>query len=149
MSVYILSVLSKKEFNTEDIERIREKIQFLYPDNQVTYSSYNYPDRKYKELDFDIQNIIFHKEKIDCEINRLIQAVVIILNTFDIDCDVIGGYNDTENAILQYEKNRELNYKNFGLFGTKKLIPNSVHYYKLNDITIYQNFEFDSMGVMF
>lgn len=149
MSVYILSVLSKKEFNIDVVKRVREKIQLLYPQNKVTYSQYNYHNRKYKELDFDIHDIMFHKDKIDCEIDRLIQAIVIILNTFDIDCEVIGGYNDTENAILQYEENREKNYKKFGLFGTKNFIPAPAHYYRLNDITIYQSFEFDSMGVMF
>lgn len=74
---------------------------------------------------------------------------MIILNTFDIYCEVIGGYNDTENAILQYEKNREDTYKKFGLFGTKNFISNSAPYCKIDDITIYQSFEFDSMGVIF
>lgn len=149
MSVYILSVLYKKELDTRVIEEVRGKIELLYPDNKVSYSLFNYPDRNFKELDFDIQDIIFQKEEIVYEIKKLIQAIVIIFDTFDIDCDVIGGYNDTENAIQMYEKDRESNYMNFGLFGTKKYIPDSVYYWKLNDIVIYQSFEFDSMGVIF
>lgn len=149
MQTYILSVMSKKRVDIETCIKIRDELQLLYPEYQIEFNQYDYDDRKYKELDFDIIGIIFHKNLIKSEIQKLIQAIAIIFEKVDISCEVIGGYNDTENAIVQYEANREQSYKNFGLFGTKEIIPSSKPYYVDNGFVIYQSFEYDGLGVIF
>jgi|AKZA01.1.fsa_nt_gi hypothetical protein len=149
MKTYILSVMSKEEINQHKCIEIKKFLKSIYPEYRIEYSQYNYTDRKYKEVDFDIQGIVFHKETITEELNQLIKAITIIFDYIDVDCEVIGGYNDTENAIMQYELDREKNYINFGLFGTKSIMPNGNPYYESNGIYIYQSFKYDSMGVIF
>jgi len=149
MGVYILSVLSKSEFESNIIEDIKKQIQSLYPENRIEHTCWNFQAREHKELDFDIQDIEFNKERIHEEIDKLIKAILIIFENFSIDCDIIGGYNDTESWIVKYEEDREVYFRQFGLFGTRNPIPNYEPYCVRNRVTIYQNFEFDSMGVVF
>lgn len=51
-----------------------------------------------------------------------------------MECEVIGGYNDTENAIIQYESDKENNYNNWGLFATRNSVSNHSYYYERNGI---------------
>jgi len=149
VGVYILSVMTKETVEITIVSSIQKKIQLIYPKNEISYSQYNYDDRKYNELDFDIMGITFSKGKIIEEIDLLIEAIKVIFEDLKIDCEIIGGYNDTENAIMQYENDRESNYKNWSLFATKKPISKSNIYRKENGIYIYQSFKYDSMGVIF
>jgi len=149
MSTYILSVLYKEEIEQYTANEIKKQIQSLYPNYTVEYTFWNFPEREYKELDFDIQDITFNKEKIYDEIDTLIRAMLIIFEELTIECDIIGGHNDTENWIVRYEEDKQNYYKQFGLFGTRNPIAKSRPYCVIDNVTIYQNFEFDSMGVMF
>ena len=149
MGIYVLSVMSKQDISDKICNQIEEKLKVLYPENTIGFSKYHYEDRAYREVDFDIQEILFHKETINEEINLLIQAISMIFNHVNVLCEVIGGYNDTENAIMRYEDDREKNYKKFGIFGTQTAITGGTPYYEDEGITIYQSFEYDGMGVIF
>lgn len=130
MKVYILSIMSKSNIDTEVCNKIKSELELLYPENQIKFTRYEYKDRKYKEFDFDINKIVFHEDMINAEIELLIKAIVTIFDYVDESCEIIGGYNDTETSIIQYESDREANYKNFNLFGTKRHIYNSIPYSK-------------------
>ena len=149
MGIYVLSVMSKQDISEKICNQIEEKLRLLYPENTIGFSKYYYEDRVYREVDFDIQGITFHKETINEGVNLLVQAIIVIFNHVNVSCEVIGGYNDTENAIIQYEEDREKNYKNFGIFGTKTAITGGIPYCEEEGITIYQSFEYDGMGVIF
>ena len=149
MGVYILSVMSKQNIKADTCVNIKKKLKKIYINNPIEFQEYSYDDREYKEVDFDIKNITFHKEKIFEEIDLLIEAIVCIFDSVDISIEVIGGYNDTESAITRYENNRETSYKSFNLFATKDTNLKSQPYKKINGIYVYQSFEHDGMGVIF
>jgi hypothetical protein len=149
MQTYILSVLSKENIELQRCEKIKDELSQLYTDLDIEYQQYEYNDMLYKELDFDIKGIVFHKEDIDNEIQKLIKAISLIFKNIDISCEIIGGYNDTENAIQLYEKDRLGNYNKFSLFGTRDIIPDGKPYYADEYFTVYQSFEYDSLGVIF
>ncbi|TDW14694.1 hypothetical protein EDD63_1344 [Breznakia blatticola] len=149
MGVYILSVMTKEIVESTKVSLIQKRIQLIYPRNEINYSQYNYNDRNHKELDFDITEIYFNKDKIDEEISLLIKAIKEIFCILESDCEIIGGFNDTENAIMQYEKDKENNYMNWGLFATKNPISKSNVYYEKDGLYIYHSFKYDSMGVVF
>ncbi|MDH6366688.1 hypothetical protein M2093_000835 [Breznakia sp. PH1-1] len=44
----------------------------MYPSNRINYSQYDYDDKHYKELDFDITKIYFNKDIIDDEVRKII-----------------------------------------------------------------------------
>lgn len=139
--------LSKEKIKQQDVEIIYNLIIKQYS-KEISVQSYKYDDRKYYETDFDIIGIEFQKDNIYKEINKLIQIHEKAIQLISNDVEIIVANDDTDTEIQMFEKNCN-NVSGFGLFITKRKIPEIKPYYTSDTCNAYLNFENVSFGVVF
>jgi len=143
----INSVLTLVPLNETEIYLIESALRKEYS-LDVEVQSFKYEDRQYFETDFDLIDIVFTKELIYEDINRLIGVYTRIIPKVEKSFDVIIANDDTESEILQYEGNFN-NVSGFGLLITCRIIPDILPYYKSEICNAYLNFDNVSFDVMF
>ena len=143
----VTTMMTTKEIPDYDVQKAVQVIsrKFNY---KVTSSKHNFGDRRYFETDIDILDIEFTKENLYDGINRLISACEEIMNTIPMQIDFIAANDDTETEIAKYEKDTN-DVKDFGLFVTKRLIPNLKPYYSSKNCNAYVNLTYVSFGVYY
>lgn len=141
------SILSLEPLNETEIYLIESALRKEYS-LEVKVQSYKYEDRQYFETDFDVIDIVFTRESIYEEINRLIGVYSKIIPNTEKSFDVIIANDDTESEILQYESDFN-NVSGFGLFITGRTIPYIQPYCKSENCNAYLNFDNVSFDVMF
>jgi len=143
----VTTMMTTKEIPDYDVQKAVQVIsrKFNY---KVTSSKHNFGDRRYFETDIDILDIEFTKENLYDGINRLISACEEILNTIPMQIDFIAANDDTETEIAKYEKDTN-DVKDFGLFVTKRLIPNLKPYFSSKNCNAYVNLTYVSFGVYY
>ncbi len=100
------SYLSGAEFSNGEIEKIKELIQSEYSE-KIDVQSYKYNDRKNFEVDVDILDIQFSKNRIKEDILRLIKTHEKVLNQIEKDITIIIANDDTDSEILLFEQSHE------------------------------------------
>lgn len=138
--------LSVNEIDNNQVNIIKSIISYCF-NNSIEVHKYKYEDRKYYEVDFDF-DLVVEKNKILNVINKLIKMHEENFKLIDQDFDIIVSNDDTETEILIYEKDYN-NISTFGLFLTKRDIPNVKKYYESSICNAYLNFDYVSFGVVF
>lgn len=108
--------------------------------------TFNYDDRVFHEVDIDIFNIHFKKKKLYTELNKLINICENILINISNEIDFIISNDDTDAMILCYEKDIN-DIGDFGLFITKRIVPNLKPYYSSDICNAYVNLKHTSFGI--
>lgn len=141
----VTTMMTTEEIPDNDVQRakhiISKKLGYM-----ATSSKHNYGDRKYFEADIDLIDVEFTKITLYDGINKLIASYEEILNTIPIQIDFIAANDDTEIEIAKYEKDTD-DVENFGLFVTKRSIPNFKPYYSSKNCNAYVNLTYVSFGV--
>ncbi len=140
------SYLSSKILDEYEQKIIFDKLKRNF-DSEIKIFKFNYTDRTYFEIDFDICDINFSKENIYDDINFLIRVHEEILNEIETDVDIIISNDDTEAEILMYEIDQN-DISNFALFISKRVVPNLKPYYS-GKCNAYLNLDNASFGVIF
>lgn len=143
----VTTMMTTKEIPDYDVQKAVQVISHRFND-KVTSSKHNFGDRRYFETDIDILGIEFTKENLYDGINRLISAYEEIMNIIPMQIDFIAANDDTETEIVKYEKDTN-DVKDFGLFVTKRLIPNLKPYYSSKNCNAYVNLTYVSFGVYY
>lgn len=143
----VTTMMTTKEIPDYDVQKAVQVISHKF-NYKVTSSKHNFGDRRYFETDIDILDIEFTKGNLYDGINRLISAYEEIMNTIPMQIDFIAANDDTETEIAKYEKDTN-DVKDFGLFVTKRLIPNLKPYYSSKNCNAYVNLTYVSFGVYY
>ncbi|MPM58557.1 hypothetical protein SDC9_105388 [bioreactor metagenome] len=143
----VTTMMTTKEMPDHDVQKAVQIISRKY-NYKVTSSKHNFGDRRYFETDLDILGVEFTKETLYDGINRLISAYEEIMNTIPMQIDFISANDDTETEIARYEKDIN-DVKDFGLFVTKRTIPNLKPYYSSKNCNAYVNLAYVSFGVYY
>lgn len=143
----VTTMMTTKEIPDYHVQKTVQIISHKF-NYKVTSSKHNFGDRRYFETDVDILDIEFTKENLYDGINRLISAYEEIINTIPMQIDFIAANDDTETEIAKYEKDTN-DVKDFGLFVTKRLIPNLKPYYSSKNCNVYVNLTYVSFGVYY
>jgi hypothetical protein len=138
-------MMTTEEMLEGDISKATEIILSNFKSEFEIYK-YSYNDRKYYEVDIDLFNVFFSKERIHDDIDKLISAYEEIMKTLSLQIDFIAGNDDTDSAIIIYVQDNE-DIKNFGLFVTNRTIPNIQPYYSSQICNAYVNLTHVSFGV--
>lgn len=141
------SYMSKEEIKQTDLAKIIEILSQQYG-NKYEIQKLKYEDRKYYEVDVDLLDVNFSEERIYKDMDKLIQIHEKVLSVLEMDVDIIVANDDTDTEILIYE-NDSNNIGGFGLFITKRDIPNIEPYYSSDVCKAFLNFENVSFGVIF
>ena len=141
------SYMSKEEINQTDLAKISKIISQHYG-NKYEIQKFKYEDRKYNEVDVDLFDVNFSEESIYKDIDKLIQIHEKVLSVLEIDVEIIVANDDTDTEILIYENDKN-NIGSFGLFITKRDIPNIAPYYSSEVCRAFLNFENVSFGAIF
>ena len=143
----VTTMMTIREMSDYDVQKAVQIIsQRLNCD--VMSSKFNFGDRTYFETDLDILGVDFTKETLYIGINKLISVYEEIMNTIPIHIDFIDANDDTETEIARYEKDIN-DVKDFGLFVTKRTIPNLKPYYSSKNCNAYVNLTHVSFGVYY
>jgi hypothetical protein len=143
----VTTMMTTKEMTDYDVQQAEQIISRRF-NNKVKSSKHNFGDRRYFETDLDILGVEFTKETLYDGINRLISAYEEIMNTIPIQIDFISANDDTETEIARYEKDTN-DVRDFGLFVTKRAIPNLKPYYSSKNCNAYVNLTYVSFGVYY
>lgn len=138
--------MSKKKLTDIEIELIRESLIKEYCKKLTTHIFDNRGD--FFEVDFDLYNIVFKKRRIYKDINRLIKTHERILEKLHTDVDIIVANDDTETEVVRYENDMN-DISKFGLFITKRDVPDIEPYYSSTLCNAYLNFECVSFDVFY
>ena len=115
--------------------------------NAVAVSDkYHYDDQQFFEADIDLMDVVFTKETLYNGIKKLISAYEEIMDCIETEIDFITANDDTASEVLRYEKDIN-DVKEFGLFVTKRTIPNCIPYYTSDRCNAYLNLSYVSFGV--
>lgn len=144
----LVTTMMTKEKLSDD--KISDAINILQKEfkNRYEIYKYKYDDSKYYETDIDLFDVIFTKHDIYTNISKLISCYENIMHKISVDIDFIAANDDTHNEVLRYEKNSN-DIKDFGLFVTKREIPNAVPYYSSKNCNAYVNLTHVSFGVYY
>lgn len=140
----VITFLSSKALDVHEKTRIAEYYKEIYANVKVF--SFDYKNRKYHEYDIDLIDIQFDKANLHKELDEVIFQTVSICKELKIDVDVIIANDDTETEVLEYEKDKD-NVSSFGLFITKRVIPDVKFKSIADDYYIFQNLSYTSFGV--
>ena len=143
----VTTILSLCELKDYDISRTKKCMQEKFS-NKIEIQKYKYDDRLYYEVDIDLLDVEFHKERINEEIYKLIKVFEEMINFLPTEIDIICANDDTETEIMKYEKDKN-NIQDFGLFVTKRNIAGINTYYSSDTCNAYVNFEYVSFGCVF
>ncbi|KEQ21983.1 hypothetical protein [Paenibacillus tyrfis] len=143
----VTTMMTTEELSDSDISKATNILLSRFK-NKFEIYKYNYDGRKYREVDIDLFDVVFSKEKIYDEIDNLISAYEEIMNTIPIQIDFIAGNDDTDSAVIKYEQDIQ-DIKDFGLFVTKRTIPNIQPYYSSQICNAYVNLTHVSFGIYY
>jgi len=143
----VTSMMTTKEMLDNDVENVVKIFRSKF-NNRIEAQKFKYDDRRYYEVDIDIFEISFSKEKIYDNINNLISIYEEILVTISSEIDFIVANDDTDSEILRYEKDKN-DIKDFGLFVTKRKISCAKPYYSSEICSAYVNLTYVSFGVYY
>ncbi|HWP79905.1 MAG TPA: hypothetical protein VN446_04625 [Candidatus Acidoferrum sp.] len=141
----VTTMMTAAEMTDYDVQ-IAAKIISERFNCEVSSSKHNYGDRRYFEVDIDLLDVNFEKDTLYAGINKLISAYEEILNKIPMGIDFIAANDDTETEIARYEKDIN-DIKDFGLFVTKRDIPNLKPYFSSGFCNAYVNLTYVSFGV--
>ena len=145
--ILVTTMMTTREMADNEVQKALEIITNKMK-KTARSSKHNYGDRLYYEADIDLQDVKFTKETLNDGIHLLISAYEQILNTLPLQIDFIAANDDTETEILRYEKDiNDIN--DFGLFVTKRTIPNLKPYYSSEICNAYVNLTHVSFGVYY
>ncbi|MCM3702486.1 hypothetical protein [Paenibacillus macerans] len=143
----VTTMMTTEEMSDSDISKATEILLSQF-NKKYEINKYYYDDRKFREVDIDLFDVVFSREKIYDDIDKLISAYEEILKTVSLQIDFIAGNDDTDSAVIKYEQNNE-DIKDFGLFVTKRTIPNLHPYYSSQICNAYVNLTHVSFGVYY
>lgn len=143
----VTSMMTTQEMSDADIAKAAKIFQGRF-NNRLETQKYKYDDRKYFEVDIDVFEVDFSKENIYDDINKLISAYEEIMNTVSLQIDFISANDDTDTEITRYENDKN-DIKDFGLFVTKREIPDVKPYYSSKNCYAYVNLTHVSFGVYY
>ena len=145
--ILVTTMMTTREMTDNEVQKA-SKIITSKMGKAAKTSKHNFGDRRYFEADIDLQDVKFTKETLNDGIHDLIAAYEEIINTLPIQIDFIAANDDTDSFILRYEKDTN-DVKDFGLFVTKRTIPNLEPYYSSETCNAYVNFTYVSFGVYY
>lgn len=143
----VTTMMTTEELSESDIS-IATDILLSQFNKKYEINKYNYNERKYYEVDIDLFDVVFSNERIYDDIHKLITAYEEIMNTISLQIDFIAGNDDTDSAVMKYERDNE-DIKDFGLFVTKRTIPNIQPFYSSQICNAYVNLTHVSFGVYY
>lgn len=146
MSIRMVNTFMSKEKMSNDDIKYAEKELFNEYQTEVFVYEFKYDDSDFFEVDFDL-DMVFHREKLFDEINRMISVHERIINGINIEVDIIIGNSDTDALVLKYEKDINDVEKN-GFFITKRRIEGLSPYYSSDICNVYLNLDYESFGVL-
>ena len=140
----VITFLSTKALDKRVKSSIAQYYKALYSD--VNEFSFDYKDRKYHEYDIDLIGIMLDENNLQNELDTMALQNICICKKLGIMVDVIISSDDTEREVLIYEKDHN-DISSFGLFITKRIIPNIEYKRKIYDYYVFQNLDYTSFGV--
>ena len=143
----VITMMTTNEMVDNYVQKAMEILMTKFNCKAVS-SKHNYGDRRYFEADVDLLDIEFTKETLYDGMNKLISAYEEIITIVPMQIDFIAANDDTETEILRYEKDIN-DVKDFGLFVTKRNIPNLKPYYSSKICNAYVNLTHVSFGVYY
>lgn len=146
MSIRMVNTFMSKEKMSNDDIKYAEKELFNEYQTEIFVYEFKYDDSDFFEVDFDL-DMVFHREKLFDEINRMISVHERIINGINIEVDIIIGNSDTDALVLKYEKDINDVEKN-GFFITKRRIEGLSPYYSSDICNVYLNLDYESFGVL-
>jgi hypothetical protein len=143
----VTTMMTAEEMSDSDISKATDILLSQF-NKKYEINKYYYDDSKYREVDIDLFDVAFSRERIYDDIDKLISAYEEILKTVSNQIDFIAGNDDTHSAVIKYEQNNE-DIKDFGLFVTRRTIPNLQPYYSSQICNAYVNLTHVSFGVYY
>lgn len=143
----VTTMMTVEELSDSDISKATGILLNQF-EKKYEINKYYYDDSKYHEVDIDLFDVVFSKERLYDDIDKLISAYEDIIETVSYQIDFIAGNDDTHSAVLKYEQNNE-DIKDFGLFVTRRTIPNLQPYYSSQICNAYVNLTHVSFGVYY
>jgi len=143
----VTTMMTTDELSDSDISKATNILLSRF-NNKYEIYKYYYDDRKYREVDIDLFDVVFSREKIYDEIDKLVSAYEEIMNTIPHQIDFIAGNDDTNSAVIKYVQDNQ-DIKDFGLFVTKRTIPNIQPYYSSQICNAYVNLTHVSFGIYY
>jgi len=131
-------------------EHILKAINILLSEfnNKHEIHNYNYGDSEYCETDIELFDVVFSKQDLHEKLSKLISCYEKIIREFPMQIDFISANDDTHNEVERYEKDIN-DVADFGLFVTKRTIPNLTPYYFSEICNAYLNLTHVSFGVYY
>ena len=145
--ILVTSMMTITELSDGDVQKALEIISKKLNYKAIS-SKHHYNDRRYFEVDIDLLDVKFTSDTLYEGIDNLISAYEEILNATQIQIDFIAANDDTETEISRYEKDTN-DVRDFGLFVTRRVIPNLEPYYSSKTCNAYLNLTHVSFGVYF
>jgi len=143
--ILVTTMMTNREMTDNEVQQAIEIITCKMG-NTAKSSKYKYSDRRYFEVDIDLLDVEFTKETLHIGLSRMISAYEEILKALPLEIDFIAANDDTETEILRYEGDIN-DVKDFGLFVTKRTVPNLMPYYTSKSCNAYVNLTHVSFGV--
>ena len=141
----VTTMMTTKELSANEVSKAVEILLSAF-NNKHEIFKYNYDDSKYCETDIDLFDVVFTKQDLHDGILKLILCYEEIMREISLEIDFISANDDTNNEVLIYEKDRN-DVGNFGIFATKRVIPNLRPYYSSKTCNAYVNLKHVSFGV--
>ena len=141
----VTSIMTVKELEDVEINRIIQIFTSEFPVKYKTYK-FKYDDRKYHEFDIDLFDVVFTRESIYDELERLIHVCESCMENVSTKMEFIAANDDTDSEIQAYETNID-NINNFGLFVTSRIIPGIKPFFSSKVCNAYVNLQHVSFGV--
>ena len=142
----VTSMLTITELSNIQIKSAVSIIRRKFDAESKIYRYGTYPgERDFYNVDVDLFDVDF-SDDLYGNIRKLISAYEEILRTFKVYMDIIASNDDTEGEIQIYSKDKN-DVGNFGLFVTKRQIPNVQPYYSSDVCNAYVNLTHVSFGV--
>lgn len=143
----VTSIMTLQKLKEEEKSKIVKLFSSQYPQKMETFV-FDYEENRYYEFDIDIFDVEFTKETIHQHLHELIGLYEKIMIYVSFTLDFIVGNDDISSAVDRYENNwNDIGY--FGLFVTRRKIPNQTPYYRSDVCNAYVNFECVSFGCIF
>jgi hypothetical protein len=141
----VITFISAKYFSDDDINAFLIELDKYFNVKKETYR-FSYPE--FFELDIDLININFSKETIYFNLLDIIHVCENILSKIRNDIEFIIADIDTGIFVDDYKEDRN-NIGDFGIFVTKRSIPNEDKFYSSEICNAYVNLVTNSFGLYY
>ena len=142
----VTSMLTNHELSDDQIAKAVSIITDAFNYRYEVFKFGLYEDRDFFDVDIDLYDVLFTRNTLYDQLNKLISVYEKILQELMVDIDFIAANDDTEGEVQIYSKDRN-DIKDFGLFVTKRKIPNVIPYYVSKTCNAYVNLKHVSFGV--